>query len=113
MTVETKAPVVEKKDEPLPPAEPKRDANVPIGNVADALKSTVKTVDAPKADAQPEKVDESKKQPIESLAALRYHHNTNGTAPTSEEVEEVRTLENKIAEEGGKKLRVNPIEKGK
>ena len=95
-------------DHDIPANAPATEAK--IGTVKEALDSTVPTVKPKPAE---EKKQDKTEQPILSLAALREHHIRNGTAPTTEQVQEVKELEAKIAEEGGKVHRTNPIEKGK
>lgn len=82
----------------------------PVGEVKDALKSEIPTIDAPKPGEEAEERDTSKNPPVTSLAELKVWHRNRGTAPTREEVDNVRELENKVLEEGGKKLRTNTQE---
>lgn len=84
----------------------------PIGEVKDALESDIDTVKAPEAGkgAETKERDTSTNPDITTVAELKEWHRRRGTAPSREETDKVRKLENEVLEAGGKELRTNPKE---
>lgn len=94
---ETKAPVVEDTSKPQ------------IGSVGDAINTKAAPNEAIKEHKVETKEAQDKKKdaPITTLAQLRDWHLSKGTEPTTEELDKVKELEAKVAEEGKDKARVS------